>query len=301
MISEQAKKFGAELREARENKGYTLKDIYAQTRIDEKYLEALENGEFSVLPEVYIRAFIREYSAEVDLDPEEMLRKYELVKEGRSIDSASAKNDDDKIEKEQPEIVQSRDDKIFEDDETIRPKQNGKSNNTFYYYATGILAFLLIVIYLLFGNSSDEQIVIENKYEPPQKTNVEKPTENIGENKTATNVEQKANEITPQKNEFKQVQTNPFEITFTGTDTVWMRVKIDNDKTEEFMLYPGVSRIIKVNEEANALIGNSGGVEIYLDGKKMDFNGEKGKIKNVLISKSGLIYQKIKKKSESEN
>ena len=55
-------KFSEELKEARIKNGLTLQQIAAKTRIDLKFLENLENGNFAFLPELYIKAFIREYA-----------------------------------------------------------------------------------------------------------------------------------------------------------------------------------------------------------------------------------------------
>ena len=45
-------KYAEELREAREKKGITLQQMAAKTRIDIKFLEAIDNGNFSFLPEL---------------------------------------------------------------------------------------------------------------------------------------------------------------------------------------------------------------------------------------------------------
>jgi cytoskeletal protein RodZ len=49
--------FGAELRKERESRQITLQDIFAATRINIRFLEAIEDGRFDVLPAAYIRAF----------------------------------------------------------------------------------------------------------------------------------------------------------------------------------------------------------------------------------------------------
>jgi cytoskeletal protein RodZ len=60
---------GEILRHAREEKGRTLDDISAATNINKKFLQEIEQGNFPNLPETYIKAFIRSYALEVDLDP----------------------------------------------------------------------------------------------------------------------------------------------------------------------------------------------------------------------------------------
>ncbi|RIX51761.1 helix-turn-helix domain-containing protein [Paenibacillus nanensis] len=69
---------GALLRKAREERGYSLDDIQELTKIRKRYLEAIESGDHSVLPgSFYVRAFVKNYSEAVGLDPDEVLRLYQ--------------------------------------------------------------------------------------------------------------------------------------------------------------------------------------------------------------------------------
>src|SRR5205823_8938062 len=73
----QAQKVGARLREAREKRGVTLRQIANTTRIGVMSLEALERSDLSRLPGgIFTRAFIRAYAQEVGLDPERMIQDF---------------------------------------------------------------------------------------------------------------------------------------------------------------------------------------------------------------------------------
>ncbi|MBB6635321.1 helix-turn-helix domain-containing protein [Cohnella thailandensis] len=68
---------GLLLRKAREQRGYTLDDIQEATKIRKRYLEAIETGDYKVLPgSFYVRAFVKTYAETVGLDAEEVLRLY---------------------------------------------------------------------------------------------------------------------------------------------------------------------------------------------------------------------------------
>ena len=49
-----------ELKKAREQKGMSLSDIADATLINIRFLEEIERGNFSFLPETYIRGLLRE-------------------------------------------------------------------------------------------------------------------------------------------------------------------------------------------------------------------------------------------------
>lgn len=68
---------GELLRKTREEKGFSLNDIQEATKIQRRYLEAIEKGNLDALPgQFYARAFIRRYAEILGLNPEELLNQY---------------------------------------------------------------------------------------------------------------------------------------------------------------------------------------------------------------------------------
>ncbi len=68
---------GRRLAEARTAKGLSLADVESITRIRQKWLEALENGEYSKLPRGAVaRGFLRTYAAYLGLDVQAVLNLY---------------------------------------------------------------------------------------------------------------------------------------------------------------------------------------------------------------------------------
>ncbi|MFK3587887.1 helix-turn-helix domain-containing protein [Lactobacillus sp. 23-2] len=87
---------GEKLRKAREAKGLSISDIEKTTKIQSRYLEAIENNEFDKLPgDFYVRAFIRQYAQIVGLDGKELLNEY-------SEAPANEVSNEDYAEAEQP-------------------------------------------------------------------------------------------------------------------------------------------------------------------------------------------------------
>lgn len=65
---------GTRLRDTREARGLTIEDAERDTRISRKYLDALENEQFELIPApVYARGFLRSYSQYLGLNPQELL------------------------------------------------------------------------------------------------------------------------------------------------------------------------------------------------------------------------------------
>src|SRR5258708_37460225 len=69
--------FGARMRQAREQRGVTLRQIAERTKISVAALEALERNDISRLPGgIFSRAFVRSYANEVGLDAEATIQTF---------------------------------------------------------------------------------------------------------------------------------------------------------------------------------------------------------------------------------
>ncbi|SFL44874.1 protein RodZ, contains Xre-like HTH and DUF4115 domains [Paenibacillus sp. 1_12] len=71
---------GQLLRKARIEKKISLEDLQESTKIRKRYLEAIEDGNYKILPgNFYVRAFIKSYAEAVGLEPNEVLSLYQNV------------------------------------------------------------------------------------------------------------------------------------------------------------------------------------------------------------------------------
>jgi cytoskeletal protein RodZ len=69
--------FGSYLRQAREQRGISLRQIATATKISVVALEALERNDISRLPGgIFSRAFVRSYAVEVGLDPDQTVQRF---------------------------------------------------------------------------------------------------------------------------------------------------------------------------------------------------------------------------------
>lgn len=68
---------GNYLKETREEKQITLDDLQRTTKIQKRYLAAIEEGNFDTLPGIfYARAFVKTYAEAIGLDADEVLETY---------------------------------------------------------------------------------------------------------------------------------------------------------------------------------------------------------------------------------
>ena len=69
---------GEKLKDTRKDKNLSLDDIEKMTKIRKKYLKAIEEENYEVIPGgVYVKSFIRTYGNTLDLNGEKLAKEYE--------------------------------------------------------------------------------------------------------------------------------------------------------------------------------------------------------------------------------
>ncbi|MEB3102636.1 helix-turn-helix domain-containing protein [Ferviditalea candida] len=133
------------LRKARTEKGISIDELQEITKIRKRYLEAIEAGDYKILPgNFYVRAFIKTYAETVGLNPDEVLRLYQ-----------------NELPPQYPEQFV----------EPIRRKKTRTGNTEKFSRWTSlvlVIAFPLLIagiIYYFFFHSTEGQKAVEN--EPP--------------------------------------------------------------------------------------------------------------------------------------
>jgi len=84
--------FGQELRREREVRDVTLDEISEATKISVRFLSALENDKFALLPApVFTKGFIREFARYLGLDPEKMVNSYVYHRQKQESESSTVR------------------------------------------------------------------------------------------------------------------------------------------------------------------------------------------------------------------
>jgi cytoskeletal protein RodZ len=71
------------LKAHRKSNNIEISEICDFTKINHRYIDAIENGDFTVLPVVYMRLFLRAYSDFIGADSFKALEDYELYTTGK--------------------------------------------------------------------------------------------------------------------------------------------------------------------------------------------------------------------------
>jgi cytoskeletal protein RodZ len=274
-------RFAEQLRKARLKKGVSLQQMAARTRIDFKFLEAIDSGNFSFLPELYVKAFIKQYAKVVDLDEQEIIKKFETAKAGKVIEDDEPKSLlEQKIEisRTKSETEKEKPIPIF-DGSALASRMPAKPDETkkklrILIYAAGIV-IAGVIVFFAFINRSSTIVVEELPYEKvleetKDRYQVQEETE-----------ETPANIINPDSLTLQFVNSD-------SLDSAWVMVIYDDIKKEDFLLYPKNTKTIHAADNFKFTLGNSGVILLRLDNQLLNFDGKRGSVRHYEITRNGI-------------
>ncbi len=277
-------KFAAELKEARQKSEISLQQIAAKTRIDFKFLENIENGNFSFMPEIYIKAFIREYSKFVGLDEHVMLKKFEAARLGKQYDeSGNVEEEQKKPQQEENKAKINPASPIVRTYEAYSPpaadggakaKQN-KKNMTIAGIAAGTV-IIMLVVYFGFIHSNSEIIVPEKSYDEVIQDNQPRFEQAAPKTQAAETAA-----ITSGDSLSLLIQTD---------DSSWIKMLLDGKTVVEYTLLPHSTKSVKALRDYQMIVGNASAIKFELNNKPLSFTGTKHEVKYVSIDSTGLKY-----------
>lgn len=281
------KAFAEKLKRTREKAGITLQRVSAKTRIDIKFLEAIEQGDIDFLPELYVKAFIKQYAKVIGLDEDETLQEYLIAREGKELES----DKEEVVESNTPE-GSSVDDKNDDSDRKAEPKtysftdesalkkeivEEIKKQNPI-KIAGGILIALLVIglVYILINSKSNEIIVQEKPYEEV----LEQTSKHQIDETNSSNIEENLPEVSKE-----------LVLTITNTnsnDSAWVLIITDDVSKQDFILLPKASKTVEAKNNFQFTLGNSGVIKLVLNDNELEFNGRRGAIRYFKLDKDGL-------------
>ena len=266
MANEGLVQFAEELKTARESKKITLQQISNKTKIDIKFLEAIEEAKFDIMPDLYIRAFIKEFAQIVDLNPDEIIKKFDSIHHG--------KKEEKPIHEEKKEINEEPVKKEFgATEETMIGGQTEQTKKKpMLNYNIGIAAafVILVLVYFLFIRQSTPEIITEQTSNNGEVED-SKPAFEVDTPKTAAN--------------FVPVNDS-LQLTVNTTKRVWVKVVSDQNVKYEGMVNAESRINYYASKQFRVVVGNAGSVKLAFNGKPIDEEtvGKIGEVRNIIIS-----------------
>jgi cytoskeletal protein RodZ len=246
---------GRRLREAREARGLTPAELEAATKVRQKFILALESGQFDDLPPaIYIRGQLRTLAAFLGLDPGELIALYE--QEGPAAVPLSA-----------PEILA----------QPLVPLRRFDPE-----LLVGIVLLAAVVGVLGWVFRAYIQPLAEATPTPTATMTLEAtatPTDTPLP--TATDTPPPPS-VTPRPTDTPSMTPSPTPatgailLTVTITDTSWVRILADGDQVFQGTLSAGQSQTWGARQAIAIRAGNAGGVKVMINGVEQPALGPRG-------------------------
>ena len=275
---------GETLRKARIDKKISLDELQQRTKIQKRYLLAIEENDFQALPsEYYLRTFIRQYADEVKLDGDYL------------IDVLDGK---DRPLPTYPEL---------ETVDGLRKNKHAENPTHARFKATlpmislGLVAVAIIAVvgYVTWLDHQETAIIPENSSVQVERSEVSSAEKNSSSQPEQTTESSKKPEK-PQMAVAMEANTSnaatmkiehaekPLKITFTGKQRVWVGVQINGALTYQYTLQVGESQTTELPADAAQAVitvGMAKYAEIKVNDQALDFQpGESLSQKNVTLN-----------------
>lgn len=281
------KEFYANLKDKREEKGISLEEIERKTCLSTAYLKAIEEGNLDALPHGYERIYLRRYAREIGLDPEEVLRDFDLLT-GRLTPKATraAKPAQSSPEEETSSPTTSRQKKSLSVN-LPSPLRNLPSGTAYRIFWISIIVILVAAA----GYITYQQYIFEKKNRPLE-------IKEITISDLIENYQRQDSALTPQLSGNTVVQSTRKPrviVQMQALERTWVREIRDEKDTTEYILTPGLKRHVEAVEHVQFLLGRADGVQIIVNGDSLGRLGEANQVvTNLLLGKDGIITKRIK-------
>ncbi|WP_119318459.1 helix-turn-helix domain-containing protein [Companilactobacillus formosensis] len=257
---------GQKLRNARIKKGYTIDDLQQITKIQKRYLIAIEEGQFDHLPgDFYVRAFIKQYSDAVGISSDDLLEEYKSDIPNAQPTQESA-----------PEETKTR---------SIKEESNSFFSNLGNYIPQIVVGIIIIVIIgvIAFGmihKSQSTSSVTIPKDNTEQTTKKAKKT--TTKKKAAKKTETKSKETTVKESDTEGTYTitnapsDGLKVVVEGSNgQAWIQFKEGDNTTWQQALSADEKKETTVPSDTTTFTiqtGNVNNTKVTIDGKDVDLS-----------------------------
>jgi len=260
--------FGGKLRQARERRGISLRQIAASTKISAGALEALERNDISKLPGgIFSRAFVRSYALEVGLDPDDTVREFleRFNQEPAPAAAAMAA--------------------LPEEEREFQERQR----KALRIAAAAIAALVVLIVVLVFAYrarvASRAGVPADaTEASAPVTPQASPPLADAAPTRTVPDVVLPAPPPAPVTAPATPPPVRPVALEIAPTADCWVSVTVDGKKVLARVVVAGEKQAYTVTKDATVEIGDAGSFAYSINGKPGKPLGDKGQVKTLKVT-----------------
>jgi len=286
---------GKYLKNQRESKKISLREVANNTRVRENLLKAIEEDQYHLLPTTtYVKGFLLAYAKYLKLDSNEVLLRYERVLKGEPV--TPPPTEPPKTKKKIPPTEPLKTKEKIPPTQPQKPKQKVLWNTIQTWVVGGVIVASLIVFYLFFPYPSKlpikpvpekpvpEKPIIKEKLSitpsPPviATTPVPPPTPSSPISATTSVPEKKA-----------------LSLQLKAIEETWVSLQVDDQSEKEMTFKAGEGISVQASNRIRIIIGNAGGLDLIFNGKPLDKFGKPGEVLTLLFTSQGVEVKRPEK------
>src|SRR5438093_5499380 len=264
---------GAKLRDARERRGVSLRQIANATKISVGMLEALERNDISRLPGgIFSRAFVRSYAIEVGLDPESTIQEFIAQFPNDSVTAGHPSSD------------------RVEDHEAVESDQ--KTAGTFLWLAVISVPIAIALIYFAASGRGQTSRPAEKATvtagDPPKPPEPEPSRPAPGppaavEPKLPEEAKAEPKPLDPAQ-PAAEAPADRLSVAVTAKRPCWVSATVDGQKKIERLLQPGDHETVEVRREMVITAGDATAIALTFNGADARPLGKAGEVVTARIN-----------------
>jgi cytoskeleton protein RodZ len=271
---------GKYLKNQRESKKISLREVAKNTRVREHVLRAIEDDQHHLLPPAtYVKGFLLAYAKYLKLDPNDILLRYERVLKGESIAP--------------PSIQSPRPKREIPPAQASKPKQKILWNTKQTGVVIGVIVASFAFFYFFSPYSSRpptepiREKLVEGKSpiapSPPALGTPQTP-----EGKPVVK-EKKPLTLSAPAAATPSVQgKKPISLQLKAIEETWLSLQADDQPEKEMTFKPGEGFSVQASNRILMKLGNAGGLDLVLNGKPLDKVGRSGEVVTLAFTPQGV-------------
>ncbi|MFA9431228.1 helix-turn-helix domain-containing protein [Egicoccus sp. AB-alg2] len=251
---------GEALRTARQDRGRSVEDVAQVLRTRSDYLRALEDERFEVFGgDIYAKGFLRNYAAELGLDPQPLLETYRR-EHGEEIGSTV----------------------LVSSGAATRPTPRNAPPPWIAWVLVAVVVLAGLAFIGTLGSGRAPQQASQDPASPPPAPVQTEDPDQAGDQDDAADAE-------PEPEPEPEPTFDGVEVLLALEESSWMRVTIDGSVVLEETVPAGETRAFGGDgaDEVVVRFGNAGGVRAQVNGEEVDSLGARGQVVEVRFTADG--------------
>ena len=271
---------GKYLKNQRESKKISLREVSKNTRVREHILRAIEEDQLDLLPAAtYVRGFLLAYAKYLRLDPNDVLLRYERALKGEPAAPPP------------PQPLKPK--RKIPPSQPSKPKQKVLWNTKQMWVVVGVIVASFIIFYFFSPYSSKlpneplPERSVEGKPSivpsPPAAATTRTPEE-----KPVVEARKPLTPSSPVTATTSVQEKKALSLQLKAAEETWVSLQVDDQPEREMTFKPGEGSSVQASNRIRMKLGNAGGLDLILNGRPLGKFGKSGEVVALVITSQGV-------------